>query len=92
MRPNQAAQGGPLSGRIHNDICNVPLYPFPGFRLQIKLTKAKSIFYLIERNAESKMVFKFLDAQDFVNLVKPSPLLVLANNATLAKGLSCARI
>ena len=29
-----------LFGRLHSDLCNVPLYFVPGVRLQIKLTKA----------------------------------------------------
>jgi len=30
-----------IYGRIHSDICNVPLYLIPPVRVQIKLTKAK---------------------------------------------------
>ena len=28
-----------MYGRIHSDICNVPLYLLPGVKIQIKLTK-----------------------------------------------------
>ena len=74
-----------LYGRIHSVISNVSLYLIPGVRLQIKLTKAKWNFYLIDKDAESKTVFKFLDAQLLVNRIKPSPSLLLAHNATFAK-------
>jgi len=58
-----------LYGRIHNDICNVPLYLVPGVPMQIKLTKAKPIYSLMNKDAESKTVFKFLDAKLMVNRV-----------------------
>ena len=74
-------------GRIHSDICNVPLNVIPGLRLQIGLTKAKSRFYLMNK-VDSTTVFKFLDAQLLVNRVRPSPSLLLAHNTTLAKVLS----
>jgi len=74
-----------LYGRIHSDICNVPLYLIPGVRLQIRLTKAKSCFYLMNK-ADSATVFKFLDAQLLVNRVRPSPSLLLAHNTTFAQG------
>jgi len=74
-----------LYGRIHSDICNVPLYLIPGVRLKIKLTKAKSSFYLMNKN-DSTTVFKFLDAQLFVNRVRPSPSLLLAHYTTLSQG------
>ena len=41
---------------------------------------------MMDKNAESNMVIKFLDAQLLINCVKPSPSLLLAHNATLAKG------
>jgi len=37
--------------------------------MQIKLTKAKPIFFLMNKDAETKTVFKFLDAQHLVNRV-----------------------
>ena len=39
----------------------------------------------MKKDAKSKTVFKFLDAQLLVNRVKPSPSLQLVHNATLAK-------
>jgi len=48
-----------IYGRIHSDICNVPLYLIPSVRMQIKLTKAKPSFYLMKKDAETKTVFNF---------------------------------
>jgi len=50
-----------LYGRIHSEICNVPLYLIPGVRMQIKVTKARPSFYLMYKDAETKKVFKFLE-------------------------------
>ena len=72
-----------LCGRIHSDICNVTLYLIPGVRMQIKLTKAKQSFYLMNKDAEIKTVF---NAQLLVNRVRPSPSLHLAYNIELGKG------
>ena len=52
-----------MNGRLHTDICNVPRFLPPGVRIQITLTKAKSSFYLMNKDPESKVVFKFPDAQ-----------------------------
>ena len=54
--------------------------------MQIKLTTAKSDFYLMNKDAESKTAFKFLDAQLIVNRVRPSPVILLPHNAALSKG------
>jgi len=53
--------------------------------MQIRLTKAKSSFYLINK-ADSTSVFKFLDAKLLVNRVRPSPSLLLAHTTTLTRG------
>ena len=53
--------------------------------MQIRLTKAKSSFYLMNK-ADSTTVFKFLDAKLLVNRVRPSPSFLLAHNTTLARG------
>jgi len=50
----------PLYGRIHSAICNVPLHLIPGVRMQIRLTKAKPSFYLMNKDAETKTVFNTL--------------------------------
>ena len=40
-----------LYGRIHTDICSLPLYLVPGLRMQTKLTKAKPSLYLWNEDA-----------------------------------------
>jgi len=54
--------------------------------MQIKLTKAKPNFYLMDKDAETKSVFKFFNAQLLVNRVRPKPSLLLAHNVALGKG------
>jgi len=54
--------------------------------MQIKLTQAKPSFYLTNKDAETKKVFKFLDAKLLVNRVRHNPSLLLAHNITLGKG------
>ena len=81
-----------IYGPIHSDICNVNLYLVPDVRMKIKLTKAKTSFCLMNKDAESKTIFKFLDSQLLVNRVKPSPSLVLGHNTALEKTISHARI
>jgi len=74
-----------LFGRIHSDICNVSQYLIPGVRLQIRFTKARSNLYLMNKDAESKVVFKFLNARLYVKRIRPNHTPPLAYNATLAK-------
>jgi len=54
--------------------------------MQIKLTKAKPSFYLLNKGEDTKTVFKFLDAQILVNRVRSSPSLLLAQIIALVKG------
>jgi hypothetical protein len=75
-----------LYGRIHTDFCNMPVYLLPGVRLQIKFTKAKSSFYLMNKDAESKTVFQFLDAQLWVKRIRPNPRIPLTHNTVVSKG------
>jgi len=81
-----------IYGRFHSDICNVPLYLIPGVQRQTKLAKAKPSFYLMNKDAETNTVFKFLDAQLLVSRVRPSPSLLLAHNIALGRALSHATI
>jgi len=66
-------------GRVHTDFCNVPAYLLLGVRVQIKFTKAKAGFYLMNKDAESKTVYQFLDAQLLVKRVRPNPTIPLAH-------------
>jgi hypothetical protein len=54
-----------------------------GVNLQIKLTKARSSFYLMNVIANSKTTFKFLDAKLFVKRIRPHPDFLSAHNDTL---------
>jgi hypothetical protein len=76
-----------LYGRLHSDICNVPRYLLPGIRIQIKLTKSKPAFYLLNADAASTIQFKFLDAKLFVKRIRAHPSILLAHNETLNKGI-----
>ena len=55
-----------------------------GRRIQIKFTKVRTGFYLMNKDAESKTVFQFLDAQLWVKGVRPT--IPLAHKAVLDKG------
>ena len=44
-----------LFGRLHSDICNVPLVLLPVLRLQIILPKARPSFYLMNKSVDSKI-------------------------------------
>ena len=48
------------------------------------MTKARSIFYLMNKYAESKTVFKFLGAQLMVNRVQPSSTILLAHETAFS--------
>ena len=62
-----------LLGRLHSDICNVIPYLFPGVKLQIKVTKGKRAFYLMNTKADSTSKFQFPEAYLFVNRIRPNP-------------------
>ena len=42
-----------LLGRLHTDLCNVPLFLLPKVSLHIKLTKARSSFYQMNNSADT---------------------------------------
>jgi hypothetical protein len=77
-----------MYGRILSDICNVPKFLLPNIRLQVKFTKAKPIFYLMNTTADSKTIFKFLDAKLIVRRVRPNPRFLLAHEETLKLSLA----
>jgi hypothetical protein len=62
-----------MVGLVHSDICNVAKHLLPGFRVQVKMTKSRREFYLMNKDDSSKVVFKFQDAKLFVKRVKPNP-------------------
>ena len=64
----------------------MPKFLLPGANLHIKLTKARSSFYLMNATADSKTTFKFLDAKLFVKRIRPHPDNLSAHNETLKGG------
>jgi hypothetical protein len=75
-----------MIGRIHSDICNVPIYLTPGDRLLIKFTKANPSFFLMNKDAKSTTTFKFLDAKLLVRRAKAYPAILSAHNTILSQG------
>ena len=73
-------------GRLHCDICNVPTRLLPGVHIQLKLTKARREFYLMNKDTDSKVVFNHLDAQLLVKRVRPNPAYLLTQNTALQTG------
>ena len=65
-----------LFGLLHNDLCIVPLFIQPRVQLQIKLTKARPKFYLMNKTSYRKTTFKFLDAYLMVRPMQPKPLIL----------------
>ncbi len=86
MRQNKAEQGGRNGGSLHSDICTVPTHLLSGVLVQIKLTKARREFLLMNKDADSKVVFMFLDAQLLVKRVGPNPAYLVARNTALQAG------
>jgi hypothetical protein len=75
-----------MVGILHSDICNVATHLLPGFRVQVKLTKARREFYLMNKNSDSKVAFEFLDAQVLVKRVKANPVILVAHNKAFHAG------
>jgi hypothetical protein len=74
--------------RIHSDICNLPKFLLPDIKLQIKFTKAKSSFFLMNTATDTKTVFRFLDAKLFVKRIKENTQISLAYVKTLKTNLA----
>ena len=72
-------------GRLHTDLCNVPLFLLPKVQLQMKMTKVRPSFYMMNKSADTKTTFKFLDAYLMVS-VQPNPLILTAHETALALG------
>jgi len=75
-----------LLGRLHTDLCYFPLFLLPRVPLQIKLTKARPSFYLMNKSADTETTFKFLDAYLLVRRVQTSPAILEATEKALEKG------
>ena len=77
-----------LYGRLNSDICNFSQFLLSGVRMQIRLTKAKDDFYLMNAHddTKTKATFKFLDAELIVRRIRPSPKISVAHTEALSKG------
>jgi hypothetical protein len=75
-----------MVGRLHSDICNVATYLLPGVRMRIKLIKAKRDFYLTNKDADSKVVFKLLDSQLLVMRIEPNRAYLIIHTKALQAG------
>ena len=75
MGPYQSKQKVQLFGRLHSDICNVITYLLPGVKLlQIKLTKFKRAFYLMNMKTDSSTILQFFVAfHNVIEYVRISP-------------------
>jgi hypothetical protein len=76
----------PFYGTLHSDLCNVPNVLLPGINLHIKLSKARSNFYLMNSHADCKSTFKFMDAKLFVKRIRANPDILSAHITTLREG------
>ena len=72
-----------MYGRLHSDICNVPLFLLNGVKIQIKLTKAKKAFYLLSNRADTKTTFKFQEVLLYVKRFRPAPSILASHNKAL---------
>jgi hypothetical protein len=75
-----------LYGRIHTDLCNIPLHLLSGVRIQFKFTRSRSSFYVLGKDDKTKAKFKISDAQLRVNRVKPTADTLASHNMVLEKG------
>jgi hypothetical protein len=75
-----------MYGRIHANICNVPVFILPGVKIHIKLTKSKSEFYLLSAKADPKVYFKFEEALLYVKRIRASPSIPASHNEALLTG------
>ena len=75
-----------MYGRLHSDICNVPLFFLNGVKIQIKLTKAKKSFYFLSNRADAKASFKFLEDLVYVKRIRPAPSSLASHNEALLAG------
>ena len=75
-----------IFGRLHTDLCNVPLFLLLREPLQIKLTKVRPSFYLMNKSADTKTTFEFLDTSLMVKCVQPNPLSLSAQEKAMERG------
>ena len=83
----QAEQRSTVARRLQSDICKVIPYLLPGVKLQIKLTKAKRAFYLMNTKNDSTSRFQFLEAYLIANRIRPNPVYPIDHNTTLVRSI-----
>jgi len=83
LKENQTVE---MCGRLHSDICNLPLFLLNGVKIQIKLTKAKRAFYLLSDRADTKAAFKFQEVLLYVKRIRPAPSILASHNEALMAG------
>ena len=72
--------------RLHADICNVVKLLVNGVKMQIKLTKAMTAFYLLSNKEDSKVHFEVLEAILYVKRIRQSADVITARNEALLAG------
>ena len=80
------SQGVQMYCRIHADICSVTLLLNSGVKNQIKLTKAKSSFYLLTTKENGKVYFKIQEALLYAKRIKPCPSVLTGHTVTRLAG------
>ena len=60
------------------------IFILPSVKLRTKLTKVRVIFYLMNKTAESKTIFKFLYAYLLVRSVYPNPAILSVQTMALS--------
>jgi hypothetical protein len=54
--------------------------------VNVRLTKGRREFYLMAKDADSKVTFKIMEAQLLVRHIKPNAAILVAHNTTLNAG------
>ena len=77
-----------LYGRLQADIVNVSQFLLSGVRMQIRFTKAKDDFYLMNAHddTKTKATFKFLDAELIVRRIRSGPKISVVHTKSPSKG------
>jgi hypothetical protein len=86
MEPTKTEQVDRNGGLLHPDICNALTLIIPGVPVIVRLTKGRREFYLMAKDADSKVTFKILEARLLVKHIEANPLILHAHNTTREAG------
>jgi hypothetical protein len=75
-----------IVGRLHSEVCNFATHLLPGVRVQVKMIKSRREFYSMDKDADSEVIFKFLDGQLLVKRVKPNPAYLVVHTKAFQIG------